>query len=81
MKMTGHTTEAVHRRYAITDSAMLQGPRSNFSHYTQPKGTAKVQPKLKQFRSLGDVNPLHNVLDFQYLSNFARVAEWQTRRT
>ena len=24
MKMTGHKTEAVYRRYAITDSAMLQ---------------------------------------------------------
>ena len=27
MRMTGHKTEAVYRRYAITDSAMLQaGP-------------------------------------------------------
>ena len=24
MKLTGHKTEAVYRRYAITDSAMLQ---------------------------------------------------------
>jgi hypothetical protein len=24
MRMTGHKTEAVYRRYAITDSAMLQ---------------------------------------------------------
>jgi hypothetical protein len=50
MKMTGHKTEAVYRRYAITDSAMLQEAALKLAALHEAKekrqSNAKVDPIL-----------------------------------
>lgn len=47
MKLTGHKTEAVYRRYAITDSAMLQEAAVKLAalHATEAKSPSSVQVK------------------------------------
>jgi len=53
MKMTGHKTEAVYRRYAITDSAMLQEAALKLAalHDAEEKrqSNAKVEPHFGSF--------------------------------
>ena len=52
MRMTGHKTEAVYRRYAITDSAMLQEAAEKLASFhaaeaiavEKCKSSAKVSP-------------------------------------
>ena len=80
MKMTGHKTEAVYRRYAIIDSAMLQEAAVKLAVLQLRKRRAQVQPKLRSFRLKTDGYPLQKLFDFNTLPR-ARVAEWQTRWT
>lgn len=42
----GHKTEAVYRRHAITDTAMLQEAALKLAACTTPKRNAKVDPIL-----------------------------------
>lgn len=61
MRMTGHKTESVYRRYAITDSAMLQeaGVKLAAFHAAEER-RGKVQPKS----GLGDAYYPQKPLDF-----------------
>ena len=60
MRLTGHKTEAVYRRYAITDAAMLQEAavklaalhaseekRTSFAQVTGSEGLAQRRPLQK----------------------------------
>ena len=50
MRMTGHKTEAVYRRYAITDSAMLQEAAVKLAIHHAAEEKSQVQPKSGSFR-------------------------------
>ena len=65
MKLTGHKTEAVYRRYAITDSAMLQEAAVKPQFYTLRKRRDQVQPKLRSFRLEADGEHLQKLFAFQ----------------
>ena len=46
MQLTGHKTEAVYRRYAIVDEAMLTEAAEKLSRFHQAQGSAAAKPKV-----------------------------------
>jgi len=78
MKLTGHKTEAVYRRYAIVDSAMLQEAVDNLGALHSAEANYPSQP-----RSGKKLNGprLQYGLILLYFCAHARVAERQTRWT
>ena len=79
MKMTGHKTEAVYRRYAIVDSAMLRRPRSNFRRSTWQRipRNAKVSLKSPPFRPINDCSERNKRSIFK---DFPITREWRNGR-
>ncbi|HUA32045.1 MAG TPA: hypothetical protein VMA09_00450 [Candidatus Binataceae bacterium] len=77
----GHKTEAVYRRHAITDTAMLQEAALKLAACTTPKRNAKVTPKWTPFWQFRRDSDLQNIAYLLYFLIRARVAEWQTRWT
>ena len=47
MKLTGHATEAVYRRYAITDSAMLEEAVAKLANWQQIEAARQSQSRAK----------------------------------
>ncbi len=49
MKMVGHKTEAIYRRYAIVDEAMMREGADKLARYEQGKdwGKVTVNPTLR----------------------------------
>ena len=55
MKMTGHKTESVYRRYAIVDEAMLREGAEKLAafHASEKNGAPKVVPIKKGSKETG----------------------------
>lgn len=54
MKMVGHATDAIYRRYAIQDEVMLREASAKLEAWTDEQATAaKAKPKgqVKRFRT------------------------------
>ena len=85
MKMTGHKTEAVYRRYAIVDPAMLQEAANKLAslHAAEASDGENSQSSAKVSALTASTKAV--ALQKRRISNSfmhrARVAEWQTRRT
>jgi integrase len=50
MKLTGHKTEAVYRRYAITDAAMLQEAAAKLAAFHASEENQQSNSKVTVFR-------------------------------
>ena len=50
MKMVGHATEAIYRRYAIQDEAMLRAASAKLEAWTEEQKTKPGRGQVKQFR-------------------------------
>ena len=64
MKLTGHKTEAVYRRYAITDSAMLQEAAVKLAVLHASEAKRPSSAKVGSFRLEADGSTFKNSLLF-----------------
>jgi hypothetical protein len=92
MKLTGHKTDAVYRRYAITHATMLQEAAAKLDAFLASKMIAvkslaqgdashAVSPTQRGFGAITSGTPFKKLFVSNMFLVRARVAEWQTRRT